>query len=188
MFKHIVMWTMALTFLMSGISFAEKRVLEINTDNMSGEQVKYLESFDIKKKAEAAPGVPSVDMMAKWADVGKGIAISLSAACKELSIGVNEFIKTPVGKLTTALIVWKVIGKDIWHMLLGFILFFITMPIVISSFIYFHMRKKIKDKEGNITYVDRYNWASSGNGKIGSAWAHVLVMILIVFISFVIAY
>ena len=42
MFKHIVLWTMALTFLMSGISFAEKRVIEINTDNMSGDVVKYI--------------------------------------------------------------------------------------------------------------------------------------------------
>jgi len=184
-YKHIVMGAMALVFLMSGIALADKRVIEYDTNDISQKQQEYLESFDIKKKHREL--VPSVDAMAKWAEVGKGIAVSLSAACKELSIGVNEFVKTPVGKLTTALIVWKVIGKDIWHMLLGFILFFVTMPIVISSFVYFHMRKKVKHEDGTITYIERYEWEGPA-GKIGSAWAHGLTMVLIVLFSFIIAY
>ena len=55
----------------------------------------------------------------KWGDLGKNVGTSLVAAAKEVGQGVNEFSQTPVGKVTTAIIVYKVIGHDVIHLVVG---------------------------------------------------------------------
>jgi hypothetical protein len=55
----------------------------------------------------------------QWADLGKNVGTALVASAKEVGQGVNEFSQTPVGQLTTAIIVYKVIGRDILGLVFG---------------------------------------------------------------------
>jgi len=186
MYKQIITWILVMLFTLSSVALAERRVIEVDTRNLSQSQLDYLNSLSNNAINPKIKEAINPDTMAKWAEIGKGIATSLSAACKELSIGVNDFVKTPVGKLTTALIVWQVVGKDIWHIILGMLLFFTMTPLVIGSFLYFHTNKKVKLADGKIEYVERFRW-SGNNGRVGSAWGHVIFLIIIILISFLIA-
>jgi hypothetical protein len=69
----------------------------------------------------------------EWVDIGTKIGQGLGGAAKELGVQVNDFVKTPVGQWTMALIVWKFMGSVAVHAFgailtlivgIGFILFF----------------------------------------------------------------
>ena len=70
----------------------------------------------------------------KWGDLGKNVGTSLVAAAKEVGQGVNEFSQTPVGKVTTAIIVYKVIGRDVIHLAVGLLTLFVGTLAAIYAF------------------------------------------------------
>lgn len=55
----------------------------------------------------------------EWAKVGENIAGAVAATAKALSIEANEFIKTPVGKWTFFFLFWYLVGKKIWMIVGG---------------------------------------------------------------------
>lgn len=66
-----------------------------------------------KNKTPIEPALPSVESIEKYADIGANIAKALGAAAKELGVVANDFLTTPVGFITTGLIVYKVLGNDV---------------------------------------------------------------------------
>jgi hypothetical protein len=91
-------------------------------------------SFATLPAQEAAqPSGPIItpEAAAEWADIGKNIGVALSEAAKAMSVGVNDFAGTFVGKLTIILIVWKVIGQDMWA-IFGGTAFWIAITIFLS--------------------------------------------------------
>jgi hypothetical protein len=124
----------------------------IDTKNLSAAQIAELKALAAQKaadavKAEAAakadqllPKDPSTlaTMAATWgqqaAVAAEGFAKALAIAAKELGITINEFLATPAGKLTAALIIWKVAGAAIVHMLYGVL--FIAVGLIASRVIY----------------------------------------------------
>lgn len=78
--------------------------------------------------------VQSDDSAAKWIDFGKHIGAALSGTARELGVVANDFIKTPAGQLTTYLIVWKVMGRDIIHIAAGLIILLTMLPIWMYMF------------------------------------------------------
>jgi hypothetical protein len=92
------------------------------------------------------------------------------------------------------LIVYKVIGDDIRHIVFGILGWFVTSLILVISLRHFHGSQKleIKDKEGNITglkYVPRFEWALDGGGgsdaKVGSGILHAAMFIAITILAWV---
>lgn len=55
----------------------------------------------------------------QWVNIGEKIGKMLGGAAKEVGIAVNEFVQTPVGKMTAVLIVWNYMGSMIVHVLSG---------------------------------------------------------------------
>lgn len=113
-----------------------------------------------------------------WANL---ISTTIKTVCNDLSITVNEFAKTNVGKITMCLIVYKVIGKDLKGIIFGILLWIVTMPLIVMSFVHFHTRYKSKtlDKDGkvvDISYTKRYHW-ESGEAKGFSALAHTALFV-----------
>jgi len=85
--------------------------------------------------------IPDPEGVERWAKIGTSVAAGLGAAARELNVGVNEFAKSPVGQLTTVLIVWKLIGAQLIHVL-GGILVWIIGIITIRNI----MNRRIPDK------------------------------------------
>lgn len=73
----------------------------------------------------------------KWADLGKNVGTALVASAKEVGQGVNEFSQTPVGQITTAIIVYKVIGRDVIRLCVGF------MTLLIGTLVSFYVFKNV---------------------------------------------
>lgn len=111
----------------------------------------------------------------------KAISNGIRIVCTDLSIGVNDFIKTDVGKITMFLLIYQVLGKDLKGVVFGMLLWIVTMPLIVTSFIHFHTRYKVKtlDKESkveSVSYAERYKWYSS-EAKGFSALAHTMLFV-----------
>jgi hypothetical protein len=130
---------MALVFCTA--SFAAQT--NIDTTGLSDAQVAELKAHAAKVVADAAK--PAADnpgavmtLAATWgqqaAQAAEGFARAISLAAKELGVTVNEFLKTDAGKLTAALIIWKVAGAAIVKMLWAML--FMVVGQVIARVIY----------------------------------------------------
>ena len=75
-----------------------------------------------KKSDPSSIAVSVREEASKWAELGKNVGTALVASAKEVGQGVNEFSQTPVGQVTTAIIVYKVIGSDILRLIFGTLL------------------------------------------------------------------
>ncbi|HET8686943.1 MAG TPA: hypothetical protein VFM18_09810 [Methanosarcina sp.] len=114
----------------------------ITTNNLEGfndlpeAQKAEIAQLVAQKKEETAPisSDKTLTRLDKYAEVGQRLGVGLVAAAKELGIAANDFVKTPVGKVTAALIIWKVIGNDFLHLFGAFFFFFISPPCIIFVF------------------------------------------------------
>lgn len=124
----------------------------------------------------------------KWVNLISGV---IKGVCQDLSIQVNEFIKSDVGKVTIAILIYKIVGEDILKSFIGVSIWALFALGVILSFRFFHMTKAVKTynnekKLTDIKYVRRYNWQSE-DAKTGSAWAHgIAIFFSVVAITIVI--
>lgn len=80
--------------------------------DLTDEQAAKLELEGAQMKASPAFSVQQAE---EHAIFGKQIAEAIGAAAKEMGVAVGEFVKTPVGKITTAIIVYKLVGRDLLH-------------------------------------------------------------------------
>jgi hypothetical protein len=110
----------------------------VDTSGLTEAQVAEIRAIAAKKVAETAaqaakPGsdvtpekvTAGVTLAATWgtqaAAAAEGFAKALGIAAKELNITINDFLKSPAGMLTAALIIWKMAGAAILHAIYGFI-------------------------------------------------------------------
>lgn len=100
----------------------------------------------------------------QWNQMGEAFAQTIKSICNTLNVEVNAFLKSDVGKLTAAVIIYRMVGKDILTIVLyiGAVIFVTIM--IFSSLLIFHKKKRVvdKDKDGAITvsYVERFEWAN----------------------------
>ena len=118
----------------------------------------------------------------QWADLGKNVGTALVASAKEVGQGVNEFSQTPVGQITTGIIVYKVIGKDI----LGFI--FGLFTIMLGTGIAYYIHKNLGVSTWKYENISRMNglWISrklveksrdDDNWGAGAAVTSILILL-----------
>jgi hypothetical protein len=169
------------------------------------DQVARNKVLDSLKKAEKkAAETASTSVLEKVKDVnpedverwGKVIAKGIETVCSTLSVEVNDFIKTPVGMVTTGLIAYQIVGKDIRAyfndakaIFFGGLLWIVGLPIVLWSYVKFHVPKKVKTRQENyegkgkapvtgVLYVKRYQFRT-GDAKCTSACFHALFFAVI---------
>lgn len=119
---------------------------EIDTRNLSDAQVAELKamaakaSADNEKQKAGATVTPgnALSTAATWgkqaSEAAEGFGRAFTTAARELGITVNEFLATDAGKLTAALIIWKVVGGSMLKLV--FILFMWTVGGIAIRIIY----------------------------------------------------
>jgi hypothetical protein len=88
----------------------------VDTSKMSPEQVKQLVALQDAVNTPSQAVQISTEVrkeMGEWGAMGQGIGIALISAAKELGLAANEFAGTPLGKVATVIIVYKMVGEDI---------------------------------------------------------------------------
>lgn len=94
--------------------------------NLTDEQAAELELMGERMKSQNTNEIPTAEKLTEYAQVGEQIAKAIGAAAKECGVAVNDFVQTPVGKLTTFIIVYKLIGRDLIHYICGVGFFFVV--------------------------------------------------------------
>jgi hypothetical protein len=133
--------------------------------------------------AVAQPPV-SADTAKQWADVGKNIGSAIAETCKALSIGVNDFIKTPAGILTIAVLILYLFGASLWAVVGGTIAWIVLGSLIWASFRKFHMPQKLKDKDGN-EHFETYDFHSD-DARTVSAVVHACAFVLLTIVMLII--
>lgn len=138
----------AVALMVSAVAFAGQTA--IDTSGLTDAQVAELKAHAAKVVAEAAKGPDIKDagsmvtLAATWgsqaAIAAEGFAKAINIAAKELGVTVNDFLGTDAGKLTAILIIWKVAGASIAHLLFGML--FMTVGMIVSRMIYMRLFTK----------------------------------------------
>lgn len=66
----------------------------------------------------------------RWVNIGTKLGQALGGAAKEVGVAVNDFAKSPVGQLTTVLIVWHMIGAQLIHVFGGIMIWVIGFAMI----------------------------------------------------------
>ena len=109
---------------------------DVQIAELQAQAAKLAEANGQKATTPAVPPVATVEQVAKYAELGKSIGAGLASTAKELGIAVNEFADTPIGKVALIIIVVKLIGSQVFHVILGTVWFLVALPL----WFYFYRR------------------------------------------------
>lgn len=79
-----------------------------------------VECEQMKLAAEATTSAANAitpERLSEWAQISEQFAKALGIAAREVGVSVNEFMGTPAGIITTAVILWSVLGQDVLALL-----------------------------------------------------------------------
>lgn len=120
--------------IVASLCLATSAMAEVNTSGLSDDEVAKLELQAAQMKADKVSGTSQVEKINQYVQIGQGVGAGLASAAKEMNTAVNDFAKTPVGQMTTAVIIYKVLGRDFVHYICGFLWFTTTIPIWLFFF------------------------------------------------------
>lgn len=120
--------------IVAALILAMPAIAAVNIDGLTPEQnaelnlqaVKQIEANKANQVKAATPqqtAKQTVETISTYAELGKSIGVGLVSTAKELGVAVNEFANTDVGRLSTFLIVWKMVGIQLFHYVAGFVWF-----------------------------------------------------------------
>lgn len=124
---------LASTLLMATASAQTADVSKLTPDQQAAIQKTITEMQSPKNISETARVETE-----KWVELGGNMGKAAVGAARELGIAANEFVQTPIGRITMAVVVYKVIGQDVIGMIvgLGVLVFFLSLAL------YFFKAKK----------------------------------------------
>jgi len=70
-------------------------------------------SATVRKEAEA------------WGDMGANMGKAMVGAAKEVGVAANDFAVTPLGRVTVAIVAYKIIGRDVIKIVIGSVILFL---------------------------------------------------------------
>jgi hypothetical protein len=85
---------------------AQKQELQIMIDRMKADNSPST-AVAIRHEAE------------KWGELGNNMGLALISAAKQLGMAANEFAQTPLGMVTTGIVVYKVVGQELLGVIVG---------------------------------------------------------------------
>lgn len=142
----------------------------------------------IAKAAEqqAAPvvsNIPAAETVSKWANYGTEIGKAISGTAKELGVVANDFIKTPAGQITLYVVIWKVIGSQLVHIVGGMVMFCTLLPLWIYMFRRMTIIKSVTyDKvevAGKVQTVKQVQYYGPRDDVGGTQFGMILFLMLI---------
>lgn len=75
-------------------------------------QCEQMKLASTKAGSKVIPGVDA-ETVGQWAQISQEFAKAIGLAAREIGVSVNEFIRTPAGMITVAVILWVSLGKSL---------------------------------------------------------------------------
>lgn len=127
---------------------------------------------DIIKQVEATAESNETSTPKKideYVTVGVKVGQAFASCAKELGIAVNDFIKTPAGKVTLVLIIWKIMAVDIIH-IFGAIMILVVGSIFLRAYYKTCTRNSIEYDPDKVDFLKRsrikkISYCSLGDGE-----------------------
>lgn len=134
--------TLAIWLLLAISLAAQEKTYSVPESQLTQDQLKKLKGTDIKENVHA------------WAGVGKEVGEAVNSSLQAITVQTNSFAQTGVGKITVALVVWKVLGDQLVHMLGGLVELVIFIPIWLWSYRRTCMTLKFKMPDKTVKIVE----------------------------------
>jgi hypothetical protein len=121
---------------------------------------------------------PASEWARNFKGIGKEIGEALNETARALTINVNEFAKTPVGNLTTVLLVYKIIGKEVIRLIIATLAWIIISSLILWSFYKFHVPYRVVEedpttKTKKIRFIQKYEFKTN-EARVTSASMHAI--------------
>jgi hypothetical protein len=114
-----------LTFCVLALSFGTY-AQSISVENLTKKQIAELNQHVAEMKKDPSNVSEKVrSEVEAWTDLGQNIGRATVGAAKEVGMAANEFATTPLGVVTTSIVVYKLIGKDIVNFFVGASMIFV---------------------------------------------------------------
>jgi hypothetical protein len=132
--------------------------------------------------------VVEVQSAREWVGLGKEVGEAINSSLSAVTEQTSKFAETKVGHLTMALVVWKVVGRELLHFCISAILFVLVLPMILWSLRKYIGHKFLKKEnfgaDGKITSKE-YGETESDGEPIGF---HFLLMLILVGVCSLIAF
>lgn len=124
-----------------------------------------------------------LEVYGKWVGVGGEVGTAIREGLDAVVDVSDKFGKTDVGKYTMILVAWKVIGKDIVRIILGFIFIFIMTLLFIKVYNNTFRAKKILIENSNPGFlrypkVKKYEIVVPDNDWDGYNFVRILMLFM----------
>lgn len=113
-----------------------------------------------------------------WVGLGKEIGVAVDSSLHAISSQSNDFAKTPVGKLTVVLVVWKIVGDQLVHIVFGLLELLIFMPLWIWSYRRTCITRAVKLPDKTVKVVEYTSKPESFTPRIAHCIAIALIVIM----------
>lgn len=85
-------------------------------------------------KVNAAEIQDKIQKYGNWVGIGHELGTAVNESLSAITTQANNFAQTPVGKLTAALVVWKVVGHDGMGFIIGALEIILIFPLWVWSY------------------------------------------------------
>lgn len=151
MTRFLTIFALMLSVIATPVMAARSETITVDTSKLTQAQMDSLQRMVESTKSPDAQITENISRLATWgtdlAVASEGFAKALGIAARELGIAANDFLATDAGRLTAAIIIWKVLGKGLVALVIG------TLLLVISIGIYFKVVQRCMVSE--YTYKPR---------------------------------
>lgn len=95
-----------------------------------------------------------------WVGIGKEVGDAVNSSLQAITTQSNNFAQTGIGKLTVAVVIWKVIGDQVVHVVGAILWMAVFLPIWLWSYRRMCMTRRIKTGKDTwqVVEYDRTKW------------------------------
>ena len=147
---------------------------QLDTRGLSDQQI-----LELKMQAQKMKSQPKVVEEAKeWVALGEMIGKAVGSTAKELNVAVNDFVATPAGMFTVAMIAWKVIGREVFRFFFGIMWLIIGLTFWHKTFYRNFAYNNIEYGKG--WWIFRERKLEKNRDPTEGQWALVVISILLI--------
>lgn len=149
---------------------------------------KFESDESLQQSAEFQSQKEKIELYGKWVGLGNEVGNAVNSSLSAITTQTANFAGTTVGKVTMALVIWKVVGDDLSGYVLGLLWLIVFLPLWVWSYRTTRSRN-IRDTEvieGNrrtITY--KFHEATSSEEFAWVIHMFALIIIIVGFCVFV---
>lgn len=105
----------------------------IDTSNLTAEQIATVQA-QVAEMSKSSPQGASAAVRKEaeaWGELGSNMGKAMVGAAREVGVAANEFAATDLGKVTVAIIAYKLIGEEAMGVIVGMLVFVVGVGIAL---------------------------------------------------------